>query len=134
MVTTRKSSSDVPDEGTGTDTRTSGFSEDERSELAAMIAEAVGAAKPPAARPDAPPRPTVTDSEWDAMSDRKRESWVRDLVVSVLDDLAHDDEEARLRADVDQLKKDKEPEPEAPPSVVTKVQRILWGDPDKGKK
>lgn len=131
MVTTRKSG-DKPPEG-DTDTRTSGFSEDERTELAELIREAIGSGKPPPAS-DKPERPTVTDSEWDAMTDRKRESWVRDLVVSVLDDLAKEDEDARLRADVDKLKEDKTPEPEAPPSVVTRLQRILWGDPDKAKK
>jgi hypothetical protein len=114
------------------DTRTSGFSEEERSELRQLIAEAVGSATPPPAAKEPPPGPkAVSDDEWDRMSDRSRESWVRQLVDFRLDELARDDEVARQRADIDALKADKTPEPEAPPSVVTKVQRWLWGEPDK---
>lgn len=128
MVTTRKGSADAPDEPGG-DTKTSGFSEEQRGEIAALVAELIKGDKPP---PSAPERPTVTDSQWDEMTDRKRESFVRDMVVSVLDDLAKQDDEARLRDDVEKLlKADKTPEPEAPPSVVTRLQRWLWGDEKK---
>jgi hypothetical protein len=115
-----------PDEG---DTRTSGFSEEQRGELRDLIAEAVGGAKPPPA-PKEKVGPALTDSEWDAMSDRQRESWVRKLVDFRLDELAREDEIARHGADIDALKNQK-PEPEATPSVVTKLQRWLWGEPDK---
>jgi hypothetical protein len=112
---------------------TSGFSEEQRSELRQLIAEAVGSATPPkAATPEKAAGPKqVSDSEWDAMSDRQRESWVRQLVDFRLDELARDDEFARQRADIDALKADKTPEPEAPPSVVSKIQKFLWGEPER---
>jgi len=109
---------------------TSGFSEEQRSELRDLIAEVVGSSKPPPA-PDKGPAPKVSDSEWDAMSDRQRESWVRQLVDFRLDELARDDEVARQRADIDALKADKTPEAEAPPSVVSKIQKFLWGEPER---
>lgn len=110
--------------------QTSGFTEEQRSELRELIADAVGATKPPG--PAAPAGPKqLSDSEWDAMSDRQRESWVRQLVDFRLDELSRDDEIARQRAEIDALKTDKTPEPEAPPSVVTKIQKFLWGEPDK---
>ena len=113
------------------DAQRSGFSEEERAELRDLIAEVVSAAKAPAA-PDKPAGPRqISDGEWDVMSDRQRESWVRQLVDFRLDELAHADDEARLRADVDALQADKTPEPEAPPSVVTKLQKFFWGEPDK---
>jgi hypothetical protein len=105
-----------------------GFSDAQRSELRELIAEVVAGAKPPEAAAK-PAGPKVSDSEWDAMSDRQRESWVRQLVDFRLDELARDDEVARQRADLDELKA--RPEPEAPPSVVTKMQKWLWGEPDK---
>jgi hypothetical protein len=118
----------TPDEG---DTQTSGFTEEERKELRDLIAEAVGSVKPP----DTPAEPTgpkkVTDAEWDNMSDRSRESWVRQLVDSELDRLAREDQISRHDAEIEKLKADKTPEPEAPPSVVTKIQKFLWGEPEK---
>jgi hypothetical protein len=112
-------------------TETSGFTEDQRSELRSIIAEVVGAATPPAAPATSAAGPKqLSDSEWDALSDRQRESWVRQLVDFRLDELARDDEVARQRGEIDALKADRTPEPEAPPSVVTKLQRFLWGDPD----
>jgi hypothetical protein len=116
-----------PPEG---DTQTSGFTEEQRGELRDLIAEIVGGPKPPPTPSAAVVGPTLTDSEWDAMSDRQRESWVRKLVDFRLDELARDDEIARQRADIDDLKSQK-PEPEATPSVVTKLQKWLWGEPDR---
>jgi hypothetical protein len=118
----------TPPEPTGTATDTSGFSEDQRNELKSLIAEAVGSATPPATDPakDAPKK--VTDAEWDTMSDRQRESWVRQLVDFRLDELSRDDEIARQRAEIEALKADKTPAPEKAPSVVTKLQKMLWGD------
>jgi hypothetical protein len=112
-------------------TETSGFTEDQRSELRSIIAEVVGAATPPAAPAASAGPKQVSDSEWDAMSDRQRESWVRQLVDFRLDELSRDDEIARQRGEIEQLKNDKTPEPEAAPSVVTKIQKFLWGEPDK---
>jgi hypothetical protein len=114
------------------DAQTSGFTEDQRSELRQIIEEVVGRATPPAPAAEKASGPRrLSDSEWDSMSDRAREGWVRELVDSELDRLARDDEVARQRADIDALKADKTPEPEAPPSVVTKIQKFLWGEPEK---
>ena len=108
----------------------SGFSEAQRSELRDLIAEAVGSAKPPNA-PEAPAGPKkLTDTEWDAMGDRQRESWVRSLVDFRLDELAKDDEIRAQREDIERLKADKTPEPEKPPSVITRIQKFMWGDPE----
>jgi hypothetical protein len=112
------------------DTQTSGFTEEQRGELRDLISEVVGGAKPPTVGPKEKVGPAMSDSEWDAMSDRQRESWVRKLVDFRLDELARDDEIARQRADIDDLKNQK-PEPEATPSIVTKLQKWLWGEPDK---
>lgn len=112
-------------------TETSGFTEEERNELKALIAEAVGSAKPPAGEPAKPELKRPTDDEWDGMSDRAKESWVRKLVDGRLAELAKEDEDAQLRAKVDAIaaEKDKKPEPEAAPSVVSKLQKFLWGEP-----
>jgi hypothetical protein len=119
MTTTRKPE-DPPDP--------EGFNPTQRSELEELIAKAVSGAKPP----DAGGPPKVSDDDWDKMSDRQRESWVRQLVDFRLDELSRDEEIARQRSEIEQLKKDKTPEPERPPSVVTKIQRWLWGaEPDQ---
>lgn len=113
--------------------QSSGFSEEQRSELRELIAEVVAGAKPPKApeAPEAPQGPRqLSDSEWDVMSDRQRESWVRQLVDFRLDELSRDDEIRAQRDDIERLKADKTPEPEAPPSVVTKIQKFIWGEPD----
>lgn len=118
----------MPDPASSTET--SGFTEEERNELKALIAEAVGSANPPAGEPAKPELKRPTDDEWDAMSDRAKESWVRKLVDGRLDELAKEDEAAQLRAKVDALAAEKkEPEPEKAPSVVTKLQKFLWGEP-----
>jgi hypothetical protein len=79
-------------------TESSGFTEDQRSELRSIIAEVVGSATPPAAPAASAAGPKqLSDSEWDALSDRQRESWVRQLVDFRLDVLARDDEVARRR-------------------------------------
>lgn len=104
-----------------------GFSPEQKSELTALIAEAVGSAKPPGQDPtQGGPKP-VSDDDWDKMTDRARESWVRQLVDFRLDELAKEDDDARLRQEVEALKAAKTVEPEATPSVITKLQKFLWG-------
>jgi hypothetical protein len=127
LVATRSASTPPPDP----DAPASGFSDEQRNELRDLIAEAVGGAKPPAA-PSGPTGPKqVSDGEWDAMSDRSRETWVRQLVDFRLEELYQADEVARNRADIDELKGQRTAQPEASPSVVTKLQRWLWGEPEK---
>lgn len=128
MVTARTpaSSSDPPVDD--------GFNETQRSQLADMIAAAVGGAKPPGVDPaKASPKP-VTDDEWDAMTDRKRESWVRELVDTELDRLVKEDEQRTLSSTVAELKaKLEKPEVEKTPGGTTKLQKLqhlLWGRPD----
>jgi len=117
----------APEEG---DTRTSGLSEEDRSWIKDAIAEAVGGAKAPVS--ETPAAPKVSDDEWDKMSDRQRESWVRSLVDFELEELMRYDADAKLRAQVADLAAAKEkPEPEAPPSVVSRLQKFLWGDPSE---
>jgi hypothetical protein len=116
----------APEEG---DTQTSGLSEDDRNWIKSAIAEAVGGVKPPEG--STPTAPKVSDDEWDKMSDRQRESWVRSLVDFELEELIRYDADAKLRADVEALKQKPEPEPEAPPSVVSRLQKFLWGDPQE---
>lgn len=111
---------------------TSGFTEDQRSELEELIARAVAGAKPP----DPPPSPKVkpiTDAEWDAFSDRQRESWVRGLVVDVIDGLRREDDDRRRDEDIANLKDaaNRKPELEATPDPVSPFDRIrkwLWGE------
>jgi len=107
---------------------TGGFSDEQRSELEAMIARAVGSSTPPNTPSGPSGPPTKTDDEWDAMSDRQRESWVRQLVDFRLDELARADADARRDAEIEALKSAKTVEPEKAPSVVTKLQKWLWGD------
>jgi len=111
------------------DAQPTGFSEEQRSELRALIAEVVGGDKAPP-QIQTPARQKVTDSDWDGASDRQRESWVRQMVDDELERLAKDDEIRSQREDIERLKQDKTPEPEAPPNVVTRLQKFLWGDPE----
>lgn len=113
------------------DTRTSGFTEEERSELKALIAEAIGSATPPTPTGPTGP-PPVTDDEWDKMSDRQREGWVRSLVDDTLDKLARDDADRRRDEEIESLKA-KQAEGETapadrPPSPLDKLRKFLWGD------
>lgn len=114
---------DPPDEG---------FNETQLGQIEAMIAKAVGGAKPPAGDPADPPRVKPTDEQWDSMSDRQRETWVRQECDWWLQDLVKMDKERQRDADIEALKKKEDPEPEKPPSVVTKLQKFLWGsEPEK---
>lgn len=125
MAATRNSTTDP-------EAPASGLTDQDREDIASMIAEAVKGGKAPSATTDDPkgPKP-VTDSEWDSWPERRRESWVRELVSSYLDDLAKDDEIRSHREEIDKLKADKKPEPEAQPGITTKLQRFLWGERDK---
>lgn len=110
------------------DTQTGGFTEEERNDLRDLIKEVVSGALPP----PAPEKTGPTDDEWDKMTDRARESWVRSLVDGKLDELAKLDADRRRDAEIDALK-NKKPEPEKeptdrPPSPLDKVRKFLWGD------
>lgn len=120
----------MPTDNDPGDTRISGFTEDERSELRQLIQDAIAGAKPPEP-PQSKAKP-VTDDEWDKMSDRQRESWVRSLVDDVLDGLAREDADRRRDAEIADLKnKAQGPEPEGTPDPATpldKLRKWLWGD------
>jgi hypothetical protein len=109
-----------------------GFNDTQKSQLSEMIAAAVGGAKPPPTT-DAPkgPKP-VSDDEWDNMSDRNRESWVRQLVDAELDRLVKDDEDRKLRDTVAELAGlvSAKPEPEKIPGPLARLQVLFWGRPD----
>lgn len=110
-----------------------GFTEGQRAELRALIAEAVGSAKAPTPEPSSEPKgakgpPQVSDAQWDVMSDRQRESYVRQIVDFRLDELARDDEIRAQRSELEKLKADKTPEPEDVPGPISKIQAWLWGD------
>lgn len=122
MATTRKPA-DPPE-----------LSAEERTAFDQYVTELSQLGTPPAptTAPGAP-KP-VTDAQWDAMTDRARESWVRQLVDARLDDLSREDEAARLAADVAKLKESKAAETERapadpPPSALRKLQKWLWGEP-----
>ncbi len=123
MATTRK-----PPEGP------SDLSPEQRSAFDAYVEELAQLEGPPPTPPAGgnAPKP-VTDDEWDKMTDRARESWVRQLVDSRLDDLSRDDEIARHAAAIAELKS-KKPEPEGTPagpmpSPLSRLQKFLWGEP-----
>ena len=107
-----------------------GFSQTQKTQLSEMIAAAVNGAKPPATEPTGPKK--LTDDEWDAMTDRGRESWVRKLVDFRLDELSKDDEQRRLATEVEALKSglSQKPEPEKTPGTLSRLQKLLWGRPD----
>ena len=112
-----------------------GFNDTQRSQLSEMIAAAVGGAKPPTNDPGPKGPPPVTDDDWDAMTDRKRESWVRALVDTELDRLVKEDEQRTLASTVAELaaKVNAKPEVEKTPGGTTKLQKLqhmLWGRPD----
>lgn len=103
-----------------------GFSDTQKTELSEMIAAAVGSAKPPG---DDPPKPPVSDDEWSAWSDRKREGYVTSLVQHALEGITRNKKVDELEATVDELKKPKATEPEQKPTLMTALQRMIWGDP-----
>lgn len=123
MPTTRKPAEDAPPD----------ISPEQRTAFDAYVTELSQLSTPPKA-PETPtgPKP-VTDAQWDGMSDRARESWVRQLVDSRLDDLSRDDEIARHAAEIAALKEKPEPEgtPAGPmPTVLSRLQKFLWGEPN----
>ncbi|HUO47999.1 MAG TPA: hypothetical protein VMU09_04115 [Acidimicrobiales bacterium] len=116
---------------------TPAFSDEQKSELAEMIAEAVKGAKPPEQPAPAPAGPrAVTDAEWDTMSDRARESWVRQLVDFRLEELGRQDADAERDRKIAELEKAKAaaeaPPGDRPPTIIDKLRGFLWGsEPDK---
>lgn len=94
-----------------------------------MIQRAVGGAKPPA-QPEPAKTPAVTDDEWDKMSDRQRESWVRSLVDDTLDKLRREDDDRRRDDEIRELQEaaKPKPEPEAVPDTITRLRKFIWGE------
>lgn len=113
-----------------TETPTSGFTEEQRSELAELIAEAVkGGAPPPENQPKDGPQ--VTDDEWGGWSDRKKQNFITELVDHRLGELARLDKDYQRDAKIAELEsKNRTPEPERTPSTWSKIQGFLWGDKD----
>jgi hypothetical protein len=108
-----------------------GFTDAQKSELSAMIAEAVKSNTAPPKEDQPKGAPTVTDEEWAGMSDRKRENFITQVVDARLDELARLDADAeRDRKIADLEKKNGQPLPEKAPSVWTKLQGFLWGAAD----
>jgi hypothetical protein len=124
MATTRK-----PPEGDPP-----GISPEDRAAFDTYVEELSQLGTPPKAEPGPTGPKPVTDAQWDAMTDRARESWVRQMVDSRLDDLSRDDEIARHAAEIEALKN--KPEPEGTPAgqmptMFQKLQKLLWGEPDQ---
>jgi hypothetical protein len=121
MATTRKPPEGSPD-----------IDPDQRAALDQYVTEMAQLSTAPKTDDNpAGPKP-VTDAQWDAMTDRAKESWVRQLVDSRLDDLSRDDEIARHAAEIEALKK--KPEVEGTPAgqiptFMQKLQKFLWGEP-----
>src|SRR5277367_6375882 len=65
---------------------------DQRASLDQYVTELSQLGTPPTTDPGPTGPKPVTDAQWDAMTDRARESWVRQLVDARLDDLSRDDE------------------------------------------
>lgn len=122
MVTTRKPPPEPPPD----------ISPEDRAAFDSYIEQLSQLATPPKTEPTpAGPKP-VTEAEWDAMSDRARESWVRQLVDGRLDELSRDDEIARHAAAIEELRKKPETEgtPAGPmPTLLERLQKFLWGEP-----
>lgn len=103
------------------------FTPEQKTELSAMIAEAVAGAKPPGGDPPAGP-PKVTDDEWAAMSDRSREGWVRNLVGAELARIAQEDDAAETKRKADAaFAATQKPQGERAPTVLTRLGQFLWG-------
>ncbi len=122
MATTRKPPADPPPD----------ISPEDRAAFDSYIEQLAQLGTPPKAEPTPTGPKSVTDAQWDAMSDRARESWVRQLVDSRLDDLSRDDEIARHAAEIAALKNKPEPEgaPAAQmPTMLQRLQKFLWGEP-----
>lgn len=122
MVTTRKPTGDPPPD----------ISPEDRAAFDTYIEQLSQLGTPPKVDPTPTGPKPVTDAQWDAMSDRAREGWVRELVDSRLDDLSRDDEIARHAAEIAALKAKHESEgaPDGPmPTIFQRVQKFLWGEP-----
>lgn len=123
MATTRKPAASPPAD----------ISPEDRAAFDSYIEELSQLGTPPEPAPGPTGPKPVTDAQWDSMSDRARESWVRQMVDARLDDLSRDDEIARHAAEIAALKQ--KPEPEAPPAeqmptLMQRLQRVLWGEPN----
>jgi hypothetical protein len=128
MLPSMTRSTQPPPDGNTLET---GFTEEQRTELAAMIAEAVKGNTPPLSNNQPPAAPAVSDDEWASMSDRSRQSFIESVVNHHLSELAKYDADSRRDAQLAELSGKKPPEPERAPSVWSRLQGILWGEPDE---
>lgn len=126
------------------------LSDDDKNEISAMIAEASAQSRPPAPRRSSGTtraEPAMEQSEWERMSDRQRQSYVREMVEDHLATLDAEAERAELRRENEELRKQvsewekggrRGPKPkvaagddkrtEEAPTIVTKAYRWLFGD------
>jgi hypothetical protein len=110
-----------------------GVSPEQRQAFDAYIRE-LDQLKPPPA-PAERPKP-VSDDEFDAMTDRKRETYIANTVGWILEDIAKLDADRRRDAEIEALKNQKPEEEKTPqekvPTPLDKLRKFLWGDePDK---
>lgn len=100
--------------------------EDRLDRIEQMISDLAGSAKAP--DPGEAKTPKLSDDEWDALTDRGKESWVRRLVEGEIERVRAADKDRQRDAEIDDLKKKVErPEPERAPSITTRIQEWLWG-------
>jgi hypothetical protein len=112
-----------------------GVSPEQRQAFDAYIRELDQLKQPPPPAPAERPKP-VSDDEFDAMTDRKRETYIANMVGWILEDIAKLDADRRRDADIEALKNAKPEEEKTPqekmPTPLDKFRKWLWGDePDK---
>jgi hypothetical protein len=108
-----------------------GVSPEQRQAFDAYIRELDELKQTPPPAPPERPKP-VSDDEFDAMTDRKRETYIANTVGWILEDIAKLDADKRRDAEIEALKNQK-PEPEvAPqeklPTLLQRFQKFMWGD------
>jgi len=111
-----------------------GISPEQRQAFDAYVRELDQLKAPPPPAPVERPKP-VSDDEFDAMTDRKREAYIANHVGWVLEDIAKLDADRRRDAEIEALKNAK-PEPEKTPqekvpTLLDKFRKFMWGEQDK---
>ena len=99
------------------------FTPEQESRLKELLREAVGGGKQDDSKNDKAP-PAVSDDEWNAMSDRRRESYVEGLVKEQFDKLRMSNKVDDIASKIDKL----DTQPEEKPKVLSSLTRWLWGD------